>query len=390
MKQISDPAKQVTDNLEYMIQNTEVPELNLGERIVEQMNITNTELNQRNRSKNRRVKRVVAATGIAAALGFGVIGSGFVSPVMANALSQVPLIGDIFQQYGDPGLQASIANGLYQSVQAKDSHNDMTLESTGFIYDGTRLSVALKRDGQADAKLLGERLGNGDRDINGKGVLKDIRMYINGKKYFPGSYTMKDGDTRDTVILEFNDSPPIIMPNADPDKLRRPEPLGDSFDFKLEATLTGSDQPYVLTFPVKKNTENLVLKPESFKSYDGFHFALDKLELTPITTRLTMTGHGELASLGNEYKLPDGDLYAGKHWFGFDIYDENNNLLKELPGNNMNFISGQYVIDYNFTPFKETPKSVTIKPYVLKQDKSSGKSSEKKYISELEFHVDVK
>ncbi|RRJ62563.1 DUF4179 domain-containing protein [Paenibacillus oralis] len=389
MKQISDPAKQVTDNLEYMIQNTEVPELNLGERIVEQMNHANTELNRRNRSKNNRIKRVVAASGVAAALGFGIIGSGFVSPVMANALSQVPLIGNIFQQYGDPGLQASVANGLYQPVQAKDSHNDMTFESTGYIYDGTRISIALKRDGQADAKLLGERMDNGDTDISGKGVLKDIRMYINGKEYFTGSYTMSDGDTRDTAILEFNDSLPITLPNADPDDVRRPEPLGDSFELKLEATLTGAEQPYVLTFPVKKNTENLVLKPEAVKSHDGFRFALDKLELTPITTRLTITGQGELASLGDEYKLPDEELYAGKHRFGFDICDESNNLLEELPGNLMNFIGGQYVFDYSFTPFKETPKSITIKPYVLSQDKSSGKYKEKKYLSELEFHVDV-
>lgn len=144
MKPISDPAKQVTDNLEYMIQNTEVPELNLGERIVEQMNHTNAELNRRSRSKSNRMKRTVAVSGIAAALGFGIIGSGFVSPVMASALSQVPLIGNIFQQYGDTGLQASVANGLYQPVQAKDSHNDMTLESTGYVYDGTRISIALK------------------------------------------------------------------------------------------------------------------------------------------------------------------------------------------------------------------------------------------------------
>ncbi|MGZ7442590.1 DUF4179 domain-containing protein [Paenibacillus sp. TH7-28] len=336
------------------------------------------------------MKRTVAVSGIAAALGFGIIGSGFVSPVMASALSQVPLIGNIFQQYGDPGLQASVANGLYQPVQAKDSHNDMTLEGTGYIYDGTRISIALKRDGQADAKLLGERMDNGDTDNSGKGVLKDVHIYINGEKYFNGGYTIKDGDTRDTVILEFNDSLPITLPNADPDDVRRPEPLNDSFDLKLEATLTGADQPYVLTFPVKKNTENLVLKPEAAKSHDGFRFALDKLELTPITTRLTMTGSGELASLGDEYKLPSEDLYAGKHWFGFDICDENNNLLEELPGNHMNFIGEQYVFDYNFTPFKESPKSITIKPYVLNQDKSSGKYKEKKYLSELEFQVDVK
>ncbi|MFB5676632.1 DUF4179 domain-containing protein [Paenibacillus terreus] len=390
MKQISDPAKQITENLEYMIQNTEVPELNLGEGIVKQMNSKKTELNQRHRMKNKRMKRVAAVSGIAAALGLGVFGSGFVSPVMASALSQVPLIGNIFQQYGDPGLQASVANGLYQPVQAKDSHNDMTLESTGYIYDGTRISVALKRDGQADAKLLGESMENGDRDLSGKGILKDIHIYINGEKYFNGGYTMKDGDTRDTLILEFNDSLPVAPLNADPDKILRPEPLGDSFDLKLEATLTGSDQPYVLTFPVKKNTESLVLKPESVQSHDGFRFTLDKLELTPITTRLTMTGSGELASLGDEYKLPVEDLYAGKHLFGFEIYDENSNRLEELPGNNMNFIEGQYVFDYNFTPFKEKPKSITIKPYVLKKDKSSGKFSEKEYISELEFNVDVK
>ncbi len=390
MKPISDPAKQVTDNLEYMIQNTEVPELNLGERIVEQMNRTNAELNRRSRSKSNRMKRTVAVSGIAAALGFGIIGSGFVSPVMASALSQVPLIGNIFQQYGDTGLQASVANGLYQPVQAKDSHNDMTLESTGYVYDGTRISIALKRDGQADAKLLGERMDNGDTDSSGKGVLKDISMYINGERYYPGGYTLTDGDTRDTAILEFNDTPPITLPNADPDLVRRPEPLGDSFELKLEATLTGSDQPYLLTFPVKKNTENVVLQPGSVKSYDGFRFALDKLELTPITTRLTITGSGELASLGDEYKLPADDLYAGKHWFGFEIRDENNNLLEELPGNHITFIDGQYVLDYNFTPFKETPKSITIKPYVLNQDKSSGKFHEKKYLSELEFQVDVK
>lgn len=84
------------------------------------------------------------------------------------------------------------------------------------------------------------------------------------------------------------------------------------------------------------------------------------------------------------------NLYAGKHSFGVHIYDENNNRVDDLYENSMNIIDGKYHIDFLFTPFKAKPKSLTVKPYVQKVDRSSGKFGEKEYISELEFKVDLK
>jgi len=389
LKRTSDPAERVIENLEYMINLTEVPELNLEERIVEEMNKTNT-VNRHRHRKSGMMKKAAAISGIAAALGLGVVGSGFVSPAMASALSQVPLIGNVFQQYGDAGLQAGVKQGLYQPVDAADSHGGITLKSTGYIYDGTRISVALQREGKTDDGLLGEILSNGDRVTGGKGVIKDIKMLVNGENYFVGRYILEEGENGDSAILNFNDSLPFgTGTSGHPGDLGRPA-LGESFELTLQVNMTGADQPYVLKFPVKKNTENLVLNPQSVKSHDGFSLTLDKLELTPISTRLTMTGEGEFKSLGEEYQIPDKYLYAGKHAFGVHIFDENNNRVDDLYENSMNIIDGKYHIDFLFTPFKEKPKSLTMKPYVQKVDRSSGKFGEKEYISELEFKVDLK
>lgn len=142
--------------------------------------------------------------------------------------------------------------------------------------------------------------------------------------------------------------------------------IPDQFDLTVKMGLKGYKRPFELKVPVVKMAGHTVLTSEETKTYKGESLKITaKLEMTPITTRLTV-------NLADEYLLKD---------LWFDIVDNEGNFPKSLGGGVNNYEN--HKADYTYEAFRTRPKSITVKPYL-----NRGKQG-KQYIPELELVVAV-
>lgn len=89
--------------------------------------------------KTRKVAKVFVAS--AAALTFGIIGSGFVSPTMAKVLAEVPIVGSIFADSSDSTLKLVEQKGLASTLNETVTDNGVSLTITEAFFGGGRLAI---------------------------------------------------------------------------------------------------------------------------------------------------------------------------------------------------------------------------------------------------------
>ncbi|TVX93632.1 DUF4179 domain-containing protein [Paenibacillus agilis] len=374
-------------HVERLIRETQMPVSTYSHGIMKKIG------ERRGRKKTNIWKKALIGTTVAAVVGGILLGSGFVSPVMAEALKHIPLIGSVFQNHNDAGLKRAVEKNLVAPLQQSVTHDGVTLAAKEMIYDGSRLSLVLERSGEGFTEtFLGEFDADGRTFGAGKGVLDHIRFKVNGEERFM-SLTSLHPVNEHTIIVKFNDARPVLSPGAVKGMDTTIKRFPDQFDLTIEATLTEIMTPFSMTVPVKKNTENIVLKPSMKSTYSNFSLSLEQVELTPITTRMQLVGKGEIEALPEIYIAPKGDYYEGKLNLGADIVDEHGNSLKGLSyhgmGGGINFYEGIYYLDFMYNPFSEKPEQITIKPYLYEAITLTNHTVTKKYIPELEFIVPV-
>ena len=123
------------------------------------------------RKKSLRNKFIYSASAAVVALGL-LVGSATVSPVMADFVSKIPLIGSIFSESDDVGLAQVSDLGLTQVIGQSKTVKGDTVTIDEVFYDGTRLTVSYSLESQ---EPLGEyyffsKSGSIDFTINGKSV----------------------------------------------------------------------------------------------------------------------------------------------------------------------------------------------------------------------------
>ncbi|MBE9917595.1 DUF4179 domain-containing protein [Paenibacillus donghaensis] len=322
------------------------------------------------RKKRSWVRRSILIVSGAAAAFMLLIGSGFVSPVMAQALKQIPFLESVFKLAGDRGLQKASDEGMTVKMDQSVTHNAVTVTLSELIYDGSRLNLVLTRDKLPEENSSGEGSEWIKRSTLG---LNNIDFYVNGSWVNTGMSVRPGGSSAPhSIIVTALDSPGLHIP--------------DEFELKLLVKLEDQPKPFEFKLPVKKAENSTIITPDEFKVLDHIQMGIVKLEITPVTTQLEVEIKGDQGqSLSEIEKLvPDQYKVGGSMNFDFDIADDKGNLQNTVGGNG----SGEtdhfrYV--YSYEPFAEIPEFVTIKPYVL-----TPKTGEKKYIPELEFKIQVK
>lgn len=83
------------------------------------------------------LKGLIATAGVT----FGIIGSGFVSPVMAQVLKEVPIIGSIFGGSTDSTIQIIDEKGLASQLNETVTDNGISLTITEAYFGGGRLVI---------------------------------------------------------------------------------------------------------------------------------------------------------------------------------------------------------------------------------------------------------
>ncbi|WP_239004686.1 DUF4179 domain-containing protein [Paenibacillus tepidiphilus] len=325
------------------------------------------------RMKPSMLKKTVAAVSAAAMLGAGVIGTGFVSPAMAAALQNLPVVGSIFDNVDQDNLQAAIDQGIAATPNLSVTHDGVTLKLTELLYDGSRLSFFIEREGvELENTLVPWK---GDNGV--KGYLEHPKALADGQAipFSEGSISEVPG-APDSFQVEYTKG--ISLPEA--------------FELTVQAKVTGVDEIYEYNIPVSINNSALVLTPDVTKSSGGFSYTVEQLELSPVTTRLILDSTGKAPASPEQA----GQFHASMVYY--DLFDDQGNLLEQKRVGFFNEIPGTaYHVNELYAPVSEAVSSITIKPYTFTvngsdwsiQGAADGTLGTKTYLPELEVTIPV-
>ena len=326
-------------------------------------------------TKMKMVKKLGLTAAATFVLGGAVIGSGFVSPAMAAALGNLPLIGSVFKT-AEEDLGTAVDKGLVTFPNVSVTHDGITLKVVEAYYDGNRLSVGMVREGaELDGVMMPWRDLEQSEKVKGyidwRSSLLDVT--VNGK-LVKGLY----GDSgeipgqQDTFTYNIR-------------KGLEEAALPDRFELSLVVKVTQVEEPFVLKIPITKVQPILSVNPEKTMSKDDFSYTVKRVSLTAGSTRVVIDSNGTVPVTENQ----TGEYAASKMYY--DIVDEQGNPIQqswvpspsEAPKNH-------YHEDELYSAFSTAPKSITIKPYtytVKKSDWTAVDEQTKTYHKDLEMTI---
>lgn len=329
-----------------------------------------------------------SAAALSAIVIIGTAASGLISPAMADALKNLPVVGNVFKLAGDRGLQNAEERGIVSPVNVFDTHDGITLSIPAAAFDETRLSFALERSRTGYSAPLNGSIDSGTTGpAQEKASISDIDLLINGQSIFSkeqwgkGPYIMsKPTQDPDKIIFTLVDGA-----NQGDTQLALP----DMINLTALITLKGIDAPFRLTVPIQKNGEKpLVIEPKLVKQARGIQLSLEKVEFTTLSTRLHLMTKG---------------ISANANQLQYDIIDDQGHELNLLVGNARrrgNSGDDDLYSDYLVDPLNPEVRSFTIKPYfpafadekaqtgLFKLDVNG--NMVKTYVKELEMKVQVR
>jgi hypothetical protein len=340
------------------------------------------------KEKKKRIYPKIAAA-VSAAIVLSVMLTAVYPPTLANALKQLPLIGGIFERADDIGLQAAQRLGLITRLNSSDTHDGITLSAEEAVFDGNRLAFSVKREGEGlDGKLAGVTIGADGKPFLGKGSLMSAEVLIDGvsmEEFSDGRWEVvpflswMEGKERNTAIFEL----------VDASNLGITKPFPDQFVLTVTLRLNGIDVPYILEIPARKVTENSITVPDIRAQAEEWSLTLQKLEYSPLTTRLLL-----------KLEQETGGEYADFNTLGFEVMDEQGMVLKNISQKALLSSDSSQDVNLLVEPFDKFPNMLTIRGYLYEFEDPKSKSGAfktddagnpvKHYIDGLEINVLVK
>ncbi|MEK4190637.1 DUF4179 domain-containing protein [Paenibacillus sp. FSL L8-0494] len=387
--------KRTAQELELLLKDMDIlPANELPSMIRQRQEDTYTMLDhvkiKRSTHEFRNVKRTALGFGAALVLGVIVLGGGFTSPALARSLERIPLVNSIFELAGDMGLQAASRQGLTTAVDTSDQVQDVIIRANEVIYDGTRLSVALKLEGEDEEGVF-------------SGDIQDLQVFIDGQPLNAAGEEEEDsfkhniglilspGVDEQSLILQFSEK------SYDEGGITLPE----QFQMTVKGRLSGIDDDFQIEIPVKKDTShNIVQQPGISQTYNDVTTTVEKITQTPATTQIRMSA---VALEGIPYTyLTDTNNLA----LNYEVYDDKGNLLQYVNGTNGwsdskkidDTIHYSLKEDVNIVPLPKDVKALTIKTFFYKYTgEGSGKRNlldnngypAVEYIPQLEMTIPI-
>ncbi|MCR8852527.1 DUF4179 domain-containing protein [Lysinibacillus fusiformis] len=301
--------------------------------------------------KKRKVRTSKRSLLVACGLCITLLGSGFVSTGMAEALSNIPLIGPIYKDFRDIASDKIEHDQLTTVIDKQDSKNGLTMTVKEAAYDGSRLIVTLVYTGEKELSMKEEIVGFNYITINGQPVKPLIGS--TGQDDINSKTIIEHHQFTFSNYNEYGDKIEITVHGEDlfgyEGKLKVAFPLekikGDVFEFYPEITTETVDEVYTLT--------------------------ADKVTFSPLSTRIDLT-------IDYPTEMDENDSWP---WFDFSVVDDNGHVydkLKLQAGMAGNY--GHHMV-LTLPPMDTIPKSLTLKP---SHTNSEGFSEE---IKELELVV---
>ncbi|RAR44676.1 DUF4179 domain-containing protein [Paenibacillus sp. MDMC362] len=330
------------------------------------------------RSRNRSfIRKALVISTVAVLLGISIVSSAFISPAMAETLSRIPLMHNVFKLAGDLGLQTAEQHGLAMETHYRDTHDSFTLTASQVVFDGLRGGIALQLDGTGHPASLYDphaRSHYEDSFPKSKGSFGMMKAFVNGEE---GGITWEIGPGSDTG------SAIVTITGASLDGVSRRPPLPAAFDLTLEVRLEGIPEPFVLQIPMQQNTDTHALYPAAQKSSGDIGWKLEEMERSLVSTRLEMV---------LKDRSPD------ERAMFFEIVDQNGKEIRMVDRYGYDMNQGYRHYDMLYEPLPSDAQSFTIKPfrYAIEQEleekkerKTASGSWKKEYIPALEMTIPI-
>lgn len=91
--------------------------------------------------RNAVIRKICCSFAAVIAIGCLLVMSGFISPVIARALEQIPVINAVFNFVGDRGIQNAIDQGFVAKPNLTATDKDISVTITGVLYDQGRIDI---------------------------------------------------------------------------------------------------------------------------------------------------------------------------------------------------------------------------------------------------------
>lgn len=356
-----------------IINSKEMP-TDLTDRIMNQIGVNKKRM-KKERTIIKRKAKITSA--IVAATAIMVVGSGFISPTMADSLQQIPLMKSIFKYAGDLGLKTASDNNLVDKPNLTVSTDNSTFIVPELVYDGTRLSLGIERSNSSNQDENAERFINTVENVDIKINGQDLQSYAPQNNDNSITLFYYPGITTNSMIMEFSD-----LHNQGGTK------FPSKFDLTVSLKVKGSDDPIVFNLPVTESQEgSRVLEVNETKDTNSNKLTLKSVKLTPITTNIS-----------TQLTVPKAYDPIKDH-IEYEVLDTKGNKIKLLTANAWYERGGKEVVtDIRLEPINDKVDKIVIKPYHNKlTNDGTGRfqydqngDQIKEYLEELTFYVDIK
>ncbi|BFH65534.1 DUF4179 domain-containing protein [Paenibacillus azoreducens] len=338
--------------------------------------------------QRKRAGRIVAAAAVVAFI--AVLGSGFISPVMAQTFKQIPVVGSIFKLADELGLRTAGDRGLVSDPDAYDQHGGTTLKISEVVFDGTILSFSLQREGGdfqggiTDRKEV--RLGDHTDIIYEKGAITNAELLVDGDSMadYPGGYRpqmswRQSVNPNAALFHVFNNSDV-----TNPDSAHLPE----EFLMTLKLTLEGIEDPFVISLPVHKKADHVIVQSGETRQKNGLSLTIKQLEFSPISTILRLELHAD-------HELTEADMSN----LSFEVCGSHGEKANLIGGKGLYPGGKSGTMEIVMDRFVTAPDFIIVKPYRPVYENSSASSGKfgldqnggiiKKYVEDLNIKVPV-
>ncbi|MED4754959.1 DUF4179 domain-containing protein [Brevibacillus choshinensis] len=313
------------------------------------------------RPRMRKTASVAVATVM---LGVAVFTSGFISPVMAQSIKKIPVVGSLFSSIeADLGLRAAGEKGLTSSVNKSISYQDVKLNVTETVFDGTRAVFLL----DVTAPNLKEGMfDTGEKEVKLSNAIDSVVFKVNGQVKDGVNYYSAGGAHPNVLIFEEilgADEPNASATNS------------DTFHAEVLVKLTGIDHEFTLDVPFQKTTKDIMnLNPNAIQKSGNLSVTIAEVNVTPVTTRLLTT-----------ITLDDQTSDQLTHT-RVAVFDDQGRQLPALNGEGT-LEDKKITFDGRYATTGKT-KYLIIKPFVY-QDDFSEKVRDDQYIKGLELKMEL-
>ncbi|CAM4007019.1 DUF4179 domain-containing protein [Lederbergia lenta] len=283
--------------------------------------------------KKRRTSRTMKQSIlIACGLCISILGSGFVSTGMAEALSNIPIIGSIYQDFGEIASDNIKRDQLTTVIDKQDSHGGLTMTVKEAVYDGGRLIVTVVYTGEKELSLNEEAVGYN-------------YVHINGMPFKTAISSTGQDDLNSKTIIEHHQ---FTLTNYDE--------FGDNIEVSIHGEdLFGYKGKWKVAFPLEKikgDIREFYPEVKTEKVAEGYRITADRVTFSPLSTRIDLL-------IDYPAEMDENDTWP---WFDFYAIDDQGNTFDgiKIQGGMANN-NGRHMI-LTLPPMDTIPQSFTLVP----------------------------